>query len=206
MSHSETACDSSGSPHLLPLFLKLAGRRVLMVGAGPVAASKLDSLLDTGAHVTVVAPQVHPSMRRPGVLIEQRDFVPSDVDTAWFVMAAAPPDINLQVLEAAQAQRIFVNAVDHVAAATCYAGSVMRRGDLTLSFSTHGSAPAVAGLLREAFEALVPQDVSAWIDKARQLRPVWRANGTPMQERRPALLRALNQLYAHTPTTAEPCA
>jgi siroheme synthase-like protein len=62
---------------LLPLFLTLAGRRVLLVGGGPVAASKLETLLAAGADVRVVSPQVRTEIERSGVPVEARAFVPS---------------------------------------------------------------------------------------------------------------------------------
>src|SRR4029079_1218887 len=96
---------------LLPIFLHLQGRRVVLVGAGPVGASKLSQLLAAGADVRVVAPDVHPQVAAAPVEIARRAFVPSDLDDAWLVVAAATPDVNREVAEAAEARRIFVNAV-----------------------------------------------------------------------------------------------
>ena len=90
---------------LLPLFLHLRGRRVVLVGAGPVGASKLSQLLAAGADVRVVAPEVHPEVDAAPVTIERRTFVPSDLDDAWFVVAAATPDVNRQVAAAAEERR-----------------------------------------------------------------------------------------------------
>ena len=87
---------------LFPVFLKLDGRRVVVVGGGPVAASKLQGLLDAGARVTVVAPEIVDDIRRRGVAIERRPFAPADLDGAWFVVAAATPAVNRAVAEAAE--------------------------------------------------------------------------------------------------------
>ena len=57
---------------LLPLFVNLAGRRVVLVGGGPVAAAKLTQLLAAGADVTVVSPEVHADIERSGVDIVRR--------------------------------------------------------------------------------------------------------------------------------------
>jgi uroporphyrin-III C-methyltransferase/precorrin-2 dehydrogenase/sirohydrochlorin ferrochelatase len=110
------------STELFPTFLKLAGRPVLVVGGGPVAASKLASLLAAGAEVTVVAPDVVPEIERSGVRIERRAFAEGDLDRAWFVVAAAPPEVNSQVALAAEQRRVFVNAVDDPASASAYLG------------------------------------------------------------------------------------
>jgi siroheme synthase-like protein len=97
---------------LLPLFMNLSGRRVVLVGAGEVAAAKLTQLLAAQADVFVVAPEVLPDFERVGVAIARREFVASDLDGAWLAVAAAPPPVNRAVAVAAEARRVFVNAVD----------------------------------------------------------------------------------------------
>ena len=187
---------------MLPAFLKLHGRRVVVVGAGPVAASKLPSLLAEGAVITVVAPDIGAEMARAvgesaeaGVQVMRRAFEPQDVDGAWWVVAAAPPDVNRQVLEAAESRRVFVNAVDDPPNATAYLGGVVRRDGVTIAISTGGRAPALAGLLREALDAWLPGDVDQWMAAADEARREWRRDGVPMGERRPRLLDTLNKLY-----------
>jgi uroporphyrin-III C-methyltransferase/precorrin-2 dehydrogenase/sirohydrochlorin ferrochelatase len=182
---------------VFPVFLKLAGRRVLVVGGGPVAAGKLRALLDAEAAVTVVAPQVAEVIAAAPVQVLRREFRPEDLDGTWYVVAAAPPDVNRAVSAAAHARGIFVNAVDDVENASAYAGAVLNRAGVTIALSTDGEAPALAGLLREALEAVLPEDVDAWMTCARETRRRWLAEGVPMAERRPLLLEALQQLYAN---------
>ncbi len=183
---------------LLPVFLKLGGRRVLLVGGGTVGAAKLDVLRRAGADVTVVAPAVHPSIRAAGVRVQARAFAESDLDAVWFVVAAATPEVNRAVSRAAERRRIFVNAVDDPPNASAYLGGVVRRSGVTVAISTNGDAPALAGLLREGLDALLPTDLDDWIETARCLRPEWKARNTPMPERRPQLLEALIGLHEHT--------
>lgn len=180
---------------LYPVFLKLAGRPVLLVGGGHVAAAKVEGLLTAGATVTVVAPDVRPELERAGVVVQRRRFEDADVDGMWWVIAAAPPEVNRQVQAAAEARRVFVNAVDDPAHATAYLGGVVRRGDVAVAISTAGRAPALAGLLREAIEALVPADIGAWMAAADEARRQWKRDGVAMDQRRPMLLRVLNELY-----------
>jgi siroheme synthase-like protein len=180
---------------LFPLFLKLAGRRVVLVGAGTVATEKLRHLLDAGADVTVVAPQIAPAIAAAPVTLVNRPFEPSDLDGAWFVVAAAPADVNRVVATAAAERRIFVNAVDDPASASAYAAAVLRRDRLTIAISTDGAAPALAGLFREALDDLVPRDLATWFETARRARVGWLEQRVPMPERRPLLLQALNRLY-----------
>jgi uroporphyrin-III C-methyltransferase/precorrin-2 dehydrogenase/sirohydrochlorin ferrochelatase len=178
-----------------PVFLKLAGRRVLLVGGGRVAAAKLDGLLAAGAEVTVVAPQISPALEREGVVLVRRPFRPEDLDGVWWVVAAAPPDVNRQVQAAAEPEHLFVNAVDDPAHATAYLGSIVRRDGVTMAISTNGRAPALAGLLREALDAWLPQDLERWMQAADAARREWKESGVPMEQRRPMLLETLNRLY-----------
>ena len=195
-------------PALFPAFLRLSGKRVLVVGAGPVAASKLKALLEAEALVTVVAPAIHPDFDAPGVTKVQRPFEVSDLDGVWYVVAAAPPEVNRAVSAAAAGRHLFVNAVDDPPNASVYLGAVVRRdGGVTLAISTSGRAPALAGLLREGLERLLPADLDAWLRVADDERVRWKATGVPMEERRPELLRALNAIYvgrAHHEGTVPP--
>ncbi len=180
---------------LFPVFLKLGGRRVLLVGGGPVAAGKLRGLLEAGARVRVVAPDIADEIARAGVEIARRPFAPADLDGVRFVVAAAPPDVNRLVARAADARGIFVNAVDDVESASAYAGAVLRRAGLTVAISTDGVAPALAGLAREALDALLPDDLDDWMTAARTARRQWLSDGVPMALRRPLLLRKLVAIY-----------
>ena len=185
--------------HLYPAFLKLDGRRVVVVGAGPVAASKLRGLLDAGADVTVVAPAwvAEAEAEAANVTQVKREFRPSDIDGAWLVVAAATPAVNRAVALAAEAQRVFVNAVDDPPNASLYLGGVVRRAGVTLAVSTDGRAPALAGLLREGLDAVLPaEEIERWLSEAVRMRERWRNGRVPMEARRPELLEALVRLYS----------
>lgn len=178
----------------LPVFLKLAGRDALVVGGGPVAAAKYAALRAAGARVTVVAPDIGPALLAhgtDGVTLHRRTFEPADLDGVWYVVAAAPPEVNRQVAEAAEARRVFVNAVDDPDVASAYAAAVVQRGELTLAVSTGGRAPALAGLLREALEELLPAHAGDWVALSSQLRESWKAARVGLPERRALLLEAL---------------
>jgi siroheme synthase-like protein len=185
---------------LFPTFLKLKGRRVLLVGGGAVAAGKLRGLLEAEADVSVVAPAMLLEIAGAPVTTARRPFHPSDLDGVSFVVAAAPPDVNREVAAAADARGIFVNAVDDVENASAYAGAVVRRAGVTIAISTDGDAPALAGLAREALELLLPDDLDRWMECAREARRDWLERKVPMAERRPLLLDALNALYAERRT------
>ena len=194
--HRPTPFRMSASASLFPAFLKLTGRRVVVVGGGPVATSKLRGLLDVGAAVTVVAPEVTGDIIASRVPIRRRRFEPADLDDAWLVVAAAPPAVNREVAEAAEHRQVFVNAVDDPTNASLYLGGVFRRGGVTVAISTDGHAPALAGLIRQALEALLPEpEVERWMATARVQRAAWTSENVPMERRRPLLLQALSGLY-----------
>lgn len=183
--------SGAGAVPVYPVFLRLDGERVVVVGGGAVAAGKLDGLLAAGARVTVIAPVISDGCRRPGVEKHERSFFSGDLDGARFVVAAATPEVNRAVAEAARARGLFVNAVDDRAAATAFLGGVVRRGDVTIAISTGGAAPALAGLLREAIAAVVPDDVQGWVETAAAERARWRDTATPFELRREKLFAAL---------------
>ena len=191
---------------LLPLFLNLTGRAVALVGAGPVATSKLRALLDAGARVHVIAPDISDEIRAslPDEALSQRPFEPADLDGVWLVVAAATPEVNRQVAEAGEARHIFVNAVDDPANASAFLSGVVRRDGVTLAISTSGAAPALTSLLREGLDALLPPDLATWMRQARAARAAWRRDGVPMDARKPKLLRALNALYQEAAIPAVP--
>jgi len=104
---------------------------------------------------------------------------------------------RLELLHAAGCAKakLFVLAVDDPSAASAYGAGALRRGGVTVAVSTDGRAPALAGLLREGLEAVLPEDLETWTAEAERQRAEWRAAGVPMAERRPLLLQALNRLY-----------
>src|SRR5688500_11417280 len=98
------------SASFFPVFLRLTGRRVLLVGAGPVGASKLQGLLDAGALITVVAPEIVPDIEQASaahpaaITLKKRPFEVTDLDGVWYVVAAATPAVNRAVALAAEAR------------------------------------------------------------------------------------------------------
>src|SRR5206468_8271351 len=124
---------------------------------------------------------------------------PSDLGDVWLVVAAADPDTNRAVADAAEPRRIFVNAVDDPANASAFLSGVVRRDGVTIAISTSGEAPALTGLLREGLDAILPADLKAWVSHARDERVIWRRERVPIEQRKPLLLRSLNRLYPSPP-------
>jgi uroporphyrin-III C-methyltransferase/precorrin-2 dehydrogenase/sirohydrochlorin ferrochelatase len=184
--------------------LKVAGRRVVVVGGGPVAAAKIAGLGEAEAEILVVAPVLRQELRDAAagghITVAEREFRESDLDGAWLVVVAATPEVNRAVAAAAEPRRLFVLAVDDPSVASAYGAGTLRRGGVTVAISTDGRAPALAGLLREGLDALLPDDLGAWVAEAERQRGAHRAAQVPVAARRGLLLEALNRLYARVPS------
>ncbi len=174
-----------------PLALVLTGRRVLVVGGGPVALEKACGLVESGARVVVVAPDVLPELAAIADHVDRRCFLADDVWGAWLVIAAAPPAVNREVRLAADAQQTFMVAVDDTEACTAQGMARIHRGDVTLAIGTGGRAPALAAVLRRVIEESLPDDLDAWADIARGERERWKAGFVPLDQRRARLARVL---------------
>ncbi len=182
---------------LFPIFLKLTGRRCLVIGAGNLAESKIESLRAAHADVTVIAPDARPrilDMAASGELhFLQRPFAPGDVLNYFLVVTATDnPAVNRAVYQEAVAQNIICNAVDDPPFCDFYFPSVVRRGDLQIAISTAGASPALAQRLRKEINAQLPLDTGDWLtDLGNLRREVTQVE--PLNEERKLLLHQLAQ-------------
>jgi len=174
-----------------PLFVDLAGRRCVVVGGGAMAEPKVEALVECGAEVVVISPQVTEKIRRwveEGRLRwEPRAYRLGDLEGAWLVVSA-PDDrsLNRAVWEEAQARRVWVNAVDDPPHCSFIAPAVYRQGELVLAVSTSGKAPALAVRLRDRLAAQLGPEYAAFLELAAELRGEL-VRRVPQFERRRAL-------------------
>jgi siroheme synthase-like protein len=181
---------------LYPLFLKLDGLRVLVVGAGAVAERKVMSLLAAGARLRVVAPRATEKIRRLAqegtVEWEARPFEDADIEGNWLVIAStSDAELQRRVAAAAAPRRIFVVAVDDPAHASAYSGAVVRRTPFTIAVSSSGATPALTRLVREIIEQVLPS--TEWVEHAKRLRAKWLAEGTPTGDRFAELVKTIKE-------------
>ena len=160
---------------LFPIFIKLEGRSCLVVGAGEIAKAKIDSLLEAGARITVVAPDGEPEIQGLAVAgriaWQKRSYQASDLQGAFLVIAATSDTaVNDSVFIAARRLGILCNAVDDPPNCDFYFPAVVRRGDLQLAISTAGESPAFAQKLRRAFENAFDQHLGDWLGAIGQVR------------------------------------
>jgi precorrin-2 dehydrogenase len=142
---------------LFPAFLKLEGRRCLVVGAGPVAEEKIESLLHTGAKIQVVAPaataRVQSWAREKKIRWQRRTFRAADLAGAFVVVAATSSSaLHSKIYKQARRRGVLCNSVDDPENCDFYYGAVVRRGDLQIAISTAGRSPALAQRLRKKLE------------------------------------------------------
>ena len=187
---------------LLPLFLDLSGKDVLVVGAGVVATRKVADLVAVGAKVRVVAPRVTDELMTASaagsITVDQRGFEERDVDGAWLVLASTDDaGVQKRVAVACEKARVFCVAVDDPPNASAYGGGIVRRGPVTIAISTSGEAPALARLLREVLEQALPDE--GYVDAARALREKWKAEKTPITSRFGELVQAFKERSSSKP-------
>ncbi len=182
---------------MLPIFLKLTGRRCLLVGAGNVALEKIGSLLKTGLDLTVIAPEARPEIQQLAIegklTWHRRCFESSDLDGNFLVITATDsPRVNAAVYQGCIERNIICNSVDDIPNCDFYFGSVVSRGDLQIAISTAGESPAVAQRLRREIDEQLPEDLGPWLENLGQLRrEVLEIH--PRGEARKALLHQLAQ-------------
>jgi precorrin-2 dehydrogenase / sirohydrochlorin ferrochelatase len=172
---------------LFPMFMKLAGRRCLVVGAGTVAEPKISSLLDADAVVKVVAPlateQVRSLARESRIDWEQREFRDSDVENCFLVVSATNSvQVNTAVHREAEARGILCNAVDDPDRCDFFYPSVVRRGPLQIAISTAGYSPALAQRLRRELEDQFGPEYSGWVEQLGRERTRLRSDRTTSAE------------------------
>jgi uroporphyrin-III C-methyltransferase/precorrin-2 dehydrogenase/sirohydrochlorin ferrochelatase len=135
-----------------PLFLDLTGRRVVVVGAGAVAVRRLTDVVDAGADVTVVAPDVDPAIAGLDVEIVRREFEAADVADAWLVLACTDDAaVNAAVAAAAATRQVWCIRADDAGRSTAWRPASTRVDDVIVAVSAGGD-PTRAAALRSAIE------------------------------------------------------
>ncbi|QWL71937.1 uroporphyrinogen-III C-methyltransferase [Aeromonas hydrophila] len=173
----------------LPIFCRLDNKPVLLVGGGEVAERKARLLLDAGAQLTVVAPELDPELAELAAngSIEwlAGEFAPQQLTGKWLVVAATDRrEVNALVYQSANQARIFANVVDDPKRSSFIMPSIIDRSPLMVAISSGGKAPVLARLLREKLEALLPLHLGAVAAFAGSLRERVKARFASMGERR----------------------
>ena len=166
---------------LFPIFVKLQGRVVGVVGGGTIAEGKIAGLLAAGARVRVISPAITPAIsewvRERKIEWLPKLFEQGDLFGAHLVIAAtSAPGVNELVFCEADARGILCNAVDDIEHCHFYYGSVVQRGDLQIAISTNGKSPALATRLRQELETQFGPEYELWLEWLGAARELLRAS------------------------------
>ena len=160
---------------LFPMFLKLAGRQCLVVGAGKVGEPKIGGLIDTGARIRVIAIEATDVVRewaRAGKIdLELRPFTAHDLDEAFLaVVATSSRSLNEFAYREAHRRGVLCNVVDVPEYCDFFYPAVVRRGDLQIAISTGGQSPSLAQKLRQQLEQQFGPGYAAWVAELGETR------------------------------------
>lgn len=175
---------------LYPAGLVLAGRRVVVVGGGPVAARKVAGLVAAGAVVHVVARRVGAEVRDQPVTWEERAYRDGDLVGAWLAIAATDdPETNAAVHAEGEASRVWVNSADDPSACSFILPAVVRQGPVMVTVSTAGHSPAMAAWLRDHVAGELGPEFAVLASLLAEARAALRAQGRSTEDVdwRPAL-------------------
>jgi precorrin-2 dehydrogenase/sirohydrochlorin ferrochelatase len=158
-----------------PVFLDIAGKPAVVIGGGQVALRKVEGLLDTGAHVTVISPALHPDLEALVAAGRVRHIAReySHGDLEGYLLAFVGTDdrsVNAAVAREGKQRGVWVNAVDDPANCDFIMPGIVRRGDIILAVSTSGGSPAMARKLREDLEQFLTEEYAPMLDLVAQVR------------------------------------
>ena len=178
---------------LFPMFMKLEGKRCLVVGAGRIGEPKIASLIPTGARIHVIAleasQKVHTWAQAGEIVLELRAFANEDLAATFLaVVATASRELNASIYNQAQGRGVLCNVVDDPAYCDFYYPAVVRRGDLQIAISTNGQSPSLSQRLRQQLERQFGPAYASWLAELGETRKLVLASNLPPQRKRELLL------------------
>ncbi|BCG64949.1 MAG: uroporphyrin-III C-methyltransferase/precorrin-2 dehydrogenase/sirohydrochlorin ferrochelatase [Methyloprofundus sp.] len=173
-----------------PLFIDLKNKNCLVVGAGEVAARKIELLAKAGANITVIAPAISSSVSslasdNAAISIIERDFTATDVSQQRLIISATnQADINALVAQTADSKNIPVNVVDNPSLCSFIVPAIIDRSPVIAAVSSGGTSPVLARLLRTKLESLIPPAFGRLAQLAEKYRAAVKENINPPAQRR----------------------
>lgn len=156
-----------------PAFINLEGKKCVVIGGGKVALRKINSLLNAGASVTVISPEVIPGIEKYAssglIRFIRRAYRKGDLKNAFLVIAAtSSKEVHRRI--AGDVKSCLLNVVDEPELCNFIVPSVVRRGPLTIVISTSGASPAMAKAIRKEIERLYGKDFGRYLEWLRKNR------------------------------------
>ena len=140
-----------------PIHLNINNRNCLVVGGGGVGTRKVKTLLDCGARVTLVSPEISPQLRdlaaSGDIILKERSYQSDDLSNLFLVIGATDDEkLNKQISSDADRLNTLCNIADRPEVCNFILPSIVHRDDLVITISTSGKSPALAKKLRKALE------------------------------------------------------
>ena len=188
-----------------PMFVDIKKKKCLIVGGGTVALRKVQVLLDFGADVVVVALEVISKIKEYPVTVYQRNFEKEDLQGCELVVAATDDaGLNHKIAEAAQKQKIPVNAVDQQEDCSFIFPSYLKHRDLVGAFSSAGNSPVLTQYLKESLKEILTEELGQINDYMGSIRPVVKTRIETEKLRRQVYQTILARLLAEKKTSLLP--
>lgn len=174
------------------MFMKLTGKRCLVVGAGNVGEPKIGGLIDTGARVYVIALQANDAVNAWAtagkITLERRAFAAEDLEGTFLaVVATASRVLNGSIYREAQRRGVLCNVVDDPEYCDFYYPAVVRRGDLQIAISTNGQSPSLSQKLRQQLERQFGPGYAQWLAELGETRKLVLASDLDPKRKRELL-------------------
>jgi uroporphyrin-III C-methyltransferase/precorrin-2 dehydrogenase/sirohydrochlorin ferrochelatase len=165
--------------------LNVIARRVLFVGAGPVALRKAQALVAAGAKVTLVSPEPMDHTAAPEMTHLREPYRPEHLNDTWLVYACTEDaSLNARIAADARNARVWVNCVDQPDLCDFFSPAVVTRGDVVAAIGTGGKAPTLAASLKEQLAQLLPENIAEFAEALSEIRQTLLQRNIPMETRR----------------------
>jgi len=162
---------------LYPVMINMNGKLAVIIGGGEVAARKVSDLLEAGAVVKVISPEISREIIDASgscsgrVALLKRKYINNDLEGAFLVFSATNDQaVNAEVFREAEEKKILINAVDDPTNCSFYVPSFVRKGDMLFALSTGGASPAMAARLRREIEKHIPEGIDVVLEKLKSAR------------------------------------
>ncbi len=158
-----------------PAFIEFENKKILVVGGGYIAYEKLEKLIDFTHNITIIATKLSENVAKIAkeydIVVIQRPYMVGDIEGFDIVIVATDTiELHKEIYIESRSSRVLVNSVDNTKYCDFIFPSYIKRGDLTIAFSTSGTSPAFAKHIRRYFENIIPDGIEEFLKHMKELR------------------------------------